>query len=226
MKKTRRQRVAEAVQDIRDFHKLGCQSLRQRPARGDYAGRAIETEAERIGMSSDTLRKARQFADPEAGYSAAERDELCELCLTIQTDLDEADAIFGRTHVLLMITVPKGDRHALQHKAIEHGWSTNRLQLEIKKLHGTRKSGGRKPRVARDREEALAQLEGLCERWRRWTAEFMRLRRIKGKSTKGLRNIPRKLVAEIQSAAENLGRLQASVTRELQRALPERSARK
>src|SRR5688500_5842087 len=83
-----RARVADAVRQLKYLHKVGLQSLEQRGERGGYGERQTEVEARRLrkaGAAGPTiggaiLRKLRQFADSEAGYTAADLEELCRLC--------------------------------------------------------------------------------------------------------------------------------------------------
>jgi hypothetical protein len=72
-----REKVAQAIQEIRAYHDQGRKSLRELPERGKHGARAIDEQAERQGWNVTRIRKARQFAHLEEGYS---RDQLNELC--------------------------------------------------------------------------------------------------------------------------------------------------
>jgi hypothetical protein len=126
----------------------------------------IDQEATKHGMNPDTVRKARQFADPVNGYTVKELDALCRSIRKHQSA--PAGAIFGRTHVIRILSVPKKQRWEVQKMAIENGWSTSKLEAHIATQFGSRRDGGRNPEVPEDLESVLVQLEGLCEGWRRW----------------------------------------------------------
>src|SRR4051812_46317451 len=91
--------VAEAIQALRECHGQGRQSLRELPERGKHGTRAIDPQAERLGWNVTRLRKARQFAHREEGYSREQLNELCQL-------LKEHLPVFGIAHVGLLVTVP------------------------------------------------------------------------------------------------------------------------
>ena len=76
--------------------------------------------------------------------------------------------VFGRTHVLRILSVPKRGRKGLQAAAIRGAWSTAELEAEIAARYGSRKDGGRRRRIPADTPGLLAQVEGQCEAWRRW----------------------------------------------------------
>jgi hypothetical protein len=96
-----REAVAEAIHEIRAYHQQGRQSLRELPERGQHGARAIDAQAERLGSNwnATKLRKARQFANREGGYSRQRLKELCRL-------LRKHRPVFGISHIGLLVMVP------------------------------------------------------------------------------------------------------------------------
>lgn len=112
--------VATAIWEIRAYHDQGRQSLRDLPSRGKHGARTIDEQAERLGWNSTRLRKARQFAHREEGYSRKRLNELCRL-------LRAHSPVFGISHVGLLVTVPWPEREAPQRACVEGNWSTYEL---------------------------------------------------------------------------------------------------
>lgn len=224
MSKSRRQQINESIQQIREFYALGCRSLKARPLKAKYREREIDTEAERIGINPDTLRKARQFADPEQGYT---RSELADLCRELRRiPGDEREAAIARSHVIRLLTVKnKRQRRALQRRAIAAGWSLGQLDAAIAAHFGTRRAGGRRAYVPTDLDHALGRMERMCERWRRWYRELQA-----GDEPRSEHVTLSDMSPKIQSLLKTdvmpgLARLQAAVARELRRLQPSRHDR-
>ena len=85
----------------------------------------------------------------------------------VQPDQDDGYAVFTRTHVIRLLSV-EALPCASSASAIRGGWSTAELEAQIAARYGTRRDGGRKRRFPGDALGLLAQLERLCETWRRW----------------------------------------------------------
>lgn len=225
MSQTRRALVASAVKNVRAFHELGRSLPAKEPHRDGYGQGTVATEAERHGLNPDTIRKARQFADPLSGYTVAEVNELCRTIRDVQADQD--GPVFGRTHLIRLLSVPKKERGKVQQSAIENGWSTAELEAHIATRFGSRRDGGRKRRVPADVLGVLAQLEGLCEGWRRW-AEAV----VGGDGDAPHRPIrkrvelPTELLESVLAATKAIADLHDEVHRELQTRRPRRAVRK
>jgi hypothetical protein len=153
--------VSAAISEIRAYHAQGVQSLRELPVKGAYGAGAIDEQAGRLSWNPTKLRKARQFAHPESGYSGERLKELFRL-------LREHRPVFGVTHIGLLVSVPWPQRAELQSECITGGWSTYELQARIKRLFGTRREGGRRRRVSGDPAGALVQLREMADTWERW----------------------------------------------------------
>ena len=95
MSQTRRQQVAAAVKAIRAFHEFGRSLPAKASHKDGYGQGTVAVEAERHRLNPDTVRKARQFADPVNGYSAAEVNVLCRSIREVQEE--QEGAVFGRT---------------------------------------------------------------------------------------------------------------------------------
>src|SRR5436305_827887 len=94
-----REEVNQAIREIRDYHEEGRKGLDEVPERSRQGARDIDAQAERLGWNPTRLRKARQFAHREEGYTQQRLNELCRL-------LREHRPIFGISHVGLLVTVP------------------------------------------------------------------------------------------------------------------------
>ena len=164
--------MAAAVRAIRAFHALGRKVPPKRLAKDAYDRGDLAAAAEKLGVSAETARQARQLADPTAGYTGAELDDLCRLVLDVQPGQDDVASVFGKTHVIRLLTVrPKRTRAALQRRAVELGWSSKRLAAEVAARFGARRGGGRRRSAPADPLLLLGQAERLCEEWRRWLSQ-------------------------------------------------------
>src|SRR5262249_52644241 len=135
--KSRKQKVAAAVNAIRDFHALGGELPKKETHGGAYAKGTMADEARTRRTNPDTLRKARQFADPAAGYTPQELNDLCRLIRRVQREQDDGLAVLGKSHVLRLLTVrPKARRGALQRQAVGEGWSCHELERQIAARYG------------------------------------------------------------------------------------------
>src|SRR5262245_19268960 len=134
-----REEVAAAIRQITDYYRQGRTSLRELPGRGRYGARAIAAQAERLGWAETRLRKARQFASPEAGYSRGRLHELISL-------LREHRPVFGVCHVGVLVSASwAAGRAGLQRRCVLENWSKARLEAEVKARLGTRRLGGATP---------------------------------------------------------------------------------
>jgi hypothetical protein len=154
--------VSQAVREIRAYHDQGRQSLKELPERGKHGAGAIDAQAEALGWNATKLRKARQFAHREGGYSRRQLDELCRL-------IREYRPHFGTAHIGLLVTVAWREREGLQKECVEGDWSTSELQAEIKRRFGPRRYGGRRRRVSTEPGRVLLQLDGMAYTWERWS---------------------------------------------------------
>lgn len=225
MSQTRRQQVAAAVKAIRAFHELGRSLPAKASHKEGYGQGTVTVEAEKHGLNPDTVRKARQFADPVSGYTVSELNALCRSIREVQQEQD--GAVFGRTHLIRLLSVPKKQRAKVQSLAIESGWSTAELEAHIAARFGSRRDGGRKRRVPSDLQGALVQLEGLCEGWRRW-AEAVVGDESDDQQRKGRKRVelPAELFRSVLAATKAIADLHDEVNRELQTRRPRRAVRK
>lgn len=225
MSTTRRAQVQEAVAAIRAFHALG-RTLAGRAAPADAQRTvAIEAAAEQHCLNPDTVRKARQFAGPQDGYTRVEVTALCTLIRRVQPGQADGCSVFGRTHLIRMLGVRKQSRASLQSKAVNGGWSVRRLEAEIAARYGSRRAGGRKRRVPTDTLGRLAQVERLCEGWRRWVG-LLTPPPAKGKADPPLLHlISPKVQRQVSVADAAVAELHRVVTAELAVLRPRRAVR-
>jgi hypothetical protein len=159
--KASREDVDQAIREIRAYHAQGRKSLREQPERGSWGAGEINAQAKKLGWNPDKLRSARQFADPENGYSGERLDELFRL-------LREHRPVFGVSHAGRLASVPMPLREEIQRECVEGNWSVAELGKAIKKRLGRRRHGGRRRRVSREAADVLVQLEEMTDTWRRW----------------------------------------------------------
>ena len=226
MAKSRRERVATAVKKIRAFYALGRKIPPKQRHKDAYNHGVIRREAERRGVNEDTVRKARQFADPAEGYTPQELEELCGVVERVQPEQDDGLAIFGKTHVIRLLSVrPRRKRTGLQKQAIEGGWSTAELEAEIARRFGTRREGGRRRRVPAAPADLLVQLEGMCETWGRWQAAVAREPEDGAAARASVRDLPADVRTRLVDVGRRLGRLHRAVVEALAAAQPGREVR-
>src|SRR5262245_56865145 len=158
-----RDEVEQSIREIREYHRQGRASLREVPERGRFGQRALDEQAERLAWNLTRLRKARQFARADEGYS---REQLTEL-FRLQR---EHRPVFGVSHVGVLVTAPWPVRAEFQRLCIESNWSKGELETAIKARLGPRRFGGRRRHVAADPVHALVQLDELTNSWQRWYA--------------------------------------------------------
>jgi hypothetical protein len=223
----RKAKVTAAVRAIRDFYALGRKIPPKRSPREAYSQGDLAAAAERLGVPVEIARQARQFANPTHGYTREELDELCELIRRGQPDQADDLPVFGRTHVVRLLTVPKGRRARLQRAAVAGGWSSNRLAYEVGVRFGPRRHGGRKRRLPADALGLLTQVEGLCESWRRWVALVTpdpELPEAKSKAPT-LNDLPPRVRRLVRDADVALAKLHEAATNELMARRPDRAVR-
>jgi hypothetical protein len=226
---TKRERAVEmAVAKIREFHQIGL-ALPPRAAHREVYNRGImDAEAERLGMNPDTVRKARVFAHPADGYTAAELDDLCLLITQTQSGQKDSLPVFSRTHVIRLLSVPKHRRGALARRAVAKAWSSSELEQAIAARFGTRTEGGRRRRVPQDVLGLLVQIEGTCEKWGRWAAVVTpRTGPVaKEADTATLNVLPPDVHRAVQEATRAMERLHRLVVEELVRRKRRRALRR
>ena len=209
MAKLKQSKTDLVIKQIKDFYAIGEASLQKYRGRAKYGKHQRDHEGKQWKMNPYTLRKARQFADPDRGYS---REEFKELCLEVhaQSVLSQGETTFGRTHIVRLIGVPKSKRLELQHLAITNGWSTSELSNQIVMRFGRRRLGGRRPRICSDLHLLYGQIESLCRRWQRWSTDLA-VHHKNGSIAK----IPEDINALIGKTTNCIQELQTSVTKKL-----------
>lgn len=225
MSTARGRRVAEAVRAIRELHAAGRKVPPKQAHRDAYNQGTLEAAGEQLGLSAEAARQARQLSDPVAGYTADELRELCELIREVQPGQDDGLPVFGKTHLVRMLTVPKSRRAALQRTAVRGAWPTARLEAEIAARFGSRRAGGRKRRVPRDAAGLLVQIEGMCEAWRRLLAEVDVDAAEEQPGHAVLADLPDAVRRQVRAAGRTLATLQEVTTDELRERLPARHVR-
>lgn len=187
--------VLLGIQEIEDFYERGAALPKERA----YGKRRLAKLAEDEGISEDTLRKARAFADEANGYSRQDLQELFEHLRSHQYRNPKWK--FGRTHIIRLLSVPRlrDKRNRLQKRVINNEWSCSKLEDEIRRVYGTRKNGGRQRSVPSDRKGLLSLIEHECDCWKRWCSSLRR--ESKGKVPADV------LPAEVQTKLDQIEKL-------------------
>ena len=153
--------VERAIQLIEKRYAIGKEILKQCGPVSPHG--LIGKLAEQRGISRNTCQKLRAMAGRETGYSKSElnrwfrRFRAAGFALTI-------------THFIKLISVPRGpERDRLTDLAIEHTWSTHRLQAAILGVQGRRQVGGRKPKVVAG-DQFEDEFTRVLWSWDRWLA--------------------------------------------------------
>jgi len=214
---TDRERMLAAIHAVQHFHRVGHQSLIRRPGKAGYASGELETEAANIRMNADTLRKARAFAHPVTGYSTSELKKFCQAIRLNWTNFIRRKSAVGPTHVILLMSVPKaqGVRARVQAKMFRGGWSTSLLQVELRRLFGRRRQGGRKADVGSTVAEVLMRIDVQRETWLRMYSELER--RDKEGTSAGLKELPPAYRSAISRITHELRRIGIEVAGNLKR---------
>ena len=72
--------VQAAIRRLRDAHALGKWLLAAYPIGETFGQGAMRREAEKRGVNTEVLYKARVFAHEKKGYTDKELDSLCQAC--------------------------------------------------------------------------------------------------------------------------------------------------
>jgi hypothetical protein len=205
-----RDQVERSIREIREYHRQGRASLRELPERGRFGQRALDEQAERRGWNVTRLRKARQFAHADEGYSRERLNELFRL-------LREHRPVFGVSHVGVLVTAPWPARAEFQRLCIEQNWSKAELETAIKARLGPRRFGGRRRHVAVDPVHALVQLGEFTDSWQRWYAVAAEEPEGNGQTETVLDLLSEAVRAEARKVNRAMRRLGEAVTGELER---------
>ena len=154
MARWRGKTVDRAIADIREFHRVGCQSLEEFPDRLPQ-GRSKKVARSRA-MNLDQLDKARAFARE---FTVRKLKDLCD-------QIEKGGFPVGVSHVIRLFWLPRNWREKFLRNTIREKWSCRRLGTAIQLATGRRRHSGRPPSV-RDAAEGLQKLRTLCEQWRR-----------------------------------------------------------
>jgi len=132
-------------------------------------------------------------AGRETGYSKSELKRWFR-------EFRKAEFALTITHFIKLISVPRGpERDRLTELAIEHAWSTHRLQAAILVLQGRRQVGGRKPKVVTG-DQFEGELKRVLWSWDRWLSLHLEANEdLKPKLSRDMTALQRKIQAVMQS---------------------------
>lgn len=223
--------VRTALRRVRSFYELGCKSLKSKPGRMEYG--SMKEEASRFGLSEELLRKARQFADPDHGYTLQELNAILSQCRDLVVEGNKVGFALGTTHVIRWLSVPNRRRARIERLTIAERWTLSRLESEIAKEFGSRRAGGRRRKIPANSLDALVQLEAICNEWRRWYESLHRDLSAEGKrktkTTEKAKITPSDLPEPVRKllpiVTKTFAELQAMVSEEIRKAKPSRLSR-
>jgi hypothetical protein len=197
------EQIALAIEAIREFHRLGLRELQVRPGRAMDSDREVRLRSLALSLNEDVYRKARQFADPERGYTAEELEILFK-------DFTRYRSCLSRTHILRLMAIhEKRRRRTMVIRTLKEGWSVQRLQAEIVGTYGRRRAGGRRPRIANETGQLLVQLDLFCLRWRKWTEGLSRAPDRGGEPRATM--LPDDVLARVRDVSRAMRRLEAEL---------------
>lgn len=158
MKQTNRQ-VEKTIKKIEERFAIGQAILKACGLNSTLE--SIEAQAEKHNINGDTVRKLRAMASKERGYTKRELNQWFKL-------FREEEYALSISHFIRLLSIPKGrERDRLTREALEHRWSSHRLQAEILARQGRRRDGGRRPTVVTG-EVFEGELEQKMWAWDRW----------------------------------------------------------
>ena len=158
MKQTKRQ-VEKTIKKIEERYAIGKAILKACGLNSTL--KSIEAQAEKHNINCDTVRKLRSMASKERGYTKRELNHWFKL-------FREESYALSISHFIRLLSIPKGrERDRLTREALEHRWSSHRLQAEILARQGRRREGGRRPTVVTGEvfEGELEQKMWAGDRW-------------------------------------------------------------
>ena len=203
----------QSISEIEVFHRLGTTLPKSESRKQAYGTNQIDRLAEKLDRNSDTLRKARCMA---MLLTQQELEIICNQIRAIQGPQDSTMGVFGRSHLIRLLTIqPKEKRESYFQKALRGGWTLSRLNLEIRKKFGARKRGGRRKQVARDLPTLLLQIEKICLTWCRWTSESSKPADPVNQQCVRFVDLPENLQEIIKKITRLMGLLQFEVDAEL-----------
>lgn len=198
--------LSQGVAEIREWHRIGCESLEVRPGAAPPRSAVLEAEATLRGIGVGRLRKLRQFADPKTGYTPSMLETLCRQCLRAKRPL-------GVTFLMRLVVIPdRSLRGELQKRLLEENWSCQRLNREIRMKLGRQRAGGRHARIAADLPGILVQIDGMIEPWTR----LQRRMSLKASGGDPLPELPKKVREGFARAVDGLIGLRRVIQREVQ----------
>lgn len=201
--------VRAAIDALRDAHRLGRKIHKEIKPYADYGTGRIEEKAEELGINAEKVRKLRQFADPEGGYTQQELRELFQLCRKERRAL-------GLSFMIKFLTIPKegGQRAEFQRLVIEQRWNCTRVDTEIRARFGRRRRGGNRPKVPDTATSLLSQLDAMCQRWRRLVG-IMTDEDDVGTAHANVKELPAEVQTDLKQVSRAITRLHAKVAEAL-----------
>lgn len=214
----RAQKVKDSVARLRAFYELGTRAKKAWEPEPGKAVESLRRTAEEYDVSDDHLRKAMILADPVKGYGRAGLDALCRRILSSENRLGIP---IGTAHVLKLLTFAGKERARWEGMILKHGWNIRQLSAEIARRHGSRRSGGRLPRVPTTADGALAQLAVISTRWLRYVQALSRGQDKQGRVPGNLADLPGSVRRRVEASRTALNELHEEIVKEMRRQRPE-----
>ncbi len=154
-----KRQIEQAIAKVEARYAIGKQILRDCGPISPHG--EISRLAAENNISRDMAQKVRAMADPLKGYTKSELNAWFR-------EFRKAEFALTISHFVKLISVPRGrTRDSLTRNAIQHRWSSHRLQAEIISKQGRRQVGGRRPKVVigSNFEQELSQTLWSWSRW-------------------------------------------------------------
>jgi hypothetical protein len=208
-KKDSERELNAAVRQLRDAHTTGKKILKAYPVSKTYDQQAMEKAAGEYKVVASVAARMRTFANR---YNDVELRQLINLSRKYRR-------AFHFSYVVNFCTISdKRERAKLQRQAIIHGWTFNRIQMELRRRYGRRgQAVGRRPQIPSDMPSAIAELDRMCRAWRRWHAVLDEDQSKAKKPHVGLNDLPADVRRQLVKATGAIGRLEQVVAARLER---------
>ena len=157
--------VRRGNEELRKAYEQGLEIQERCPLYADEL--TLRREAAERKTNLDTLRKLRQLVDPKrGGYTRDELAELCRQCM-------RGGHPISRSVLFQLLRIQDtAERAKFAERLIKERWKRQRVNVEIRKRFGARRSGGRKRKLPIAVPDAMAALDGMCRDWLRWCAQL------------------------------------------------------
>jgi hypothetical protein len=206
MAKASQRQSREIQRRLQEFYDLGKRVVADdeaNPNRGTYSRGVVQKHADQLGVSSDTITKARHFA---ITYTQQDFQELAAARTPDGMPM-------GVAHVTLLLHVKnRTQRKALQKKALREGWSFEELRQAIRSRSPRKGHGGRRPAPPPTVAAALLQIDEMANAWSRWYKDLASAHEGEvDRKAVALADLPENVRRVLQATVKQIKRLRAEL---------------